>query len=698
MNAALGHSGVLLGLAASVVGAGVIVYGLWRRRPDIARTGRVYAWLLLAGAVLATVAMERALVTHDFSVAFVAANNSRATPLLYTVTGMWSALAGSILLWGLILAGYIVAMVWRFRRQADDPLVAWATLVTLVVAAFFFALMAGPADPFRTVSGAVPANGLGPNVLLQDNALVAFHPPVLYLGFVGFTIPFAFALASLVTGRTGEGWQLATRRWSLFAWGFLTVGIVLGAWWSYQVLGWGGFWAWDPVENASFLPWLCATAYLHSVLVQERRGLLRVWNLSLVVATFSLTILGTFLTRSGVIESVHAFSDSDIGPLLLGFFGVVLAVGVGLIAWRGDRLRAAGGIDAPVSREGAFLVNNLLFVAFAFVVLLGTVFPLLYEAFRGQQVTVGAPYFDAMALPIGLALLFLMAIGPALPWRKARPAVVRDRLVVPAWVGGLVIVGCVVGGVRGLAPLAAFGLGAFAAAANLRQLALATRAAHRAGAGAWRGFVGRANGGMVVHLGVVVIAVALAAATSFGHRGEVTLRPGQSATSGGHRISYEHLAVVRSPVRTATEAVVRVDGGGPLRPAVSQFGSGAEPVGTPAIDSGLEDDVYLTVDALPTQARGPVTIGVTVQPLVMWLWGGGALVVLGAVLAAVPGRRRRPTDPASAPVPGTEARGAARPAAPAGAAPPGAPGQGAPEAEPAPGTAESEEPVPAATP
>ena len=326
-------------------------------------------------------------------------------------------------------------MVWRFRRQAADPLVAWATLVTLAVAAFFFGLMAGPADPFATVTGPVPANGLGPNVLLQDNPLVAFHPPLLYLGFVGFTIPFAFAVASLVTGRIGEGWQVATRRWTLFAWGFLTVGIVLGAWWSYQVLGWGGFWAWDPVENASFLPWLCATAYLHSVLVQERRGLLRVWNLSLVIATFCLTILGTFLTRSGVITSVHAFSDSDIGPLLLGFFGVVLAVGVGLIAWRGDRLRSQGGIDSAVSREGAFLLNNLLFVVFAFVVLLGTVFPLLYEAFRGQQVTVGAPYFNAMTLPIGLALLLLMAIGPALPWRKTTAGTLRDRLTVPAWAG-----------------------------------------------------------------------------------------------------------------------------------------------------------------------------------------------------------------------------------------------------------------------
>ena len=483
MNGALGHTGVLLALAASLVGAAVLAVGLARHNDGLLRSARVYAWLVLAGAVVATVAMQRALLTHDFSLAFVAANNSRQTPVLYSITGMWSALAGSILLWGLILAGYLAAMVWRFRHRATDPLVAWATLTVLLVSAFFFGLMAGPSDPFSHVVGPIPTNGPGPNVLLQDNPLVAFHPPLLYLGFVGFTIPFAFAVASLVTGRIGEGWQLATRRWTLFAWACLTIGIMLGAWWSYQVLGWGGFWAWDPVENASFLPWLTATAFLHSVLVQERRGLLRVWNLSLVIATFSLTILGTFLTRSGVIQSVHAFSGSDIGPVLISFFAVVLIGGVGLIAWRGDRLRSPGGIDSPLSREGAFLVNNLLFVGFAFVVLLGTVFPLLYQAFTNQQVTVGAPYFDAMTLPIGLALLVLMAIGPALPWRKTTVGTLGDRLLVPAWGGGLVLVVCVAAGLRGLVPLVAFTLGGFAAPADLRPLALAARPRQRHGVG-----------------------------------------------------------------------------------------------------------------------------------------------------------------------------------------------------------------------
>jgi cytochrome c-type biogenesis protein CcmF len=651
VNASLGHTGVLLGLVASIVGAVVIATGLVRKRPSAVKGGQIYAALILLGAVVATVAMQRALITHDFSIAFVAENNSRSTPLLYTITGMWSALSGSILLWGLILSGFIAAMVWRFRRQGDDPLVGWATLVTYVVAAFFFGLMAGPADPFQAAAGGAPANGLGPNVLLQDNPLVAFHPPLLYLGFVGFTIPFAFAIASLITGRIGEGWQVATRRWTLFAWGFLTVGVLLGAWWSYQVLGWGGFWGWDPVENAAVLPWLCATAYLHSVMIQERRGLLRVWNLSLVISTFSLTILATFLTRSGVITSVHAFSESDIGGLILGFFAVVVVTGVGLIAWRGDRLRSPGGIDSPFSREGAFLLNNLLFVLLAVIVLLGTVFPLLYEALEHQQVTVGAPYFEVLMLPIGLCLLVLMAIGPALPWRKTTVGTLRDRLLVPAVVGVTVAVVSVIVGARGIGAVLAFCLGGFAAASNVRQLALAARGAHRHGIGAWRGLVGRANGGMVVHIGVVVIAVALAAATSLAHRAEVTLRPGTTTTVDGQQIAFEKLVTVASPARTATEALVLVDGHGPYRPALSQFGANTEPVGTPAIDSNIVHDVYLTIDSLPASTGGPVGIGVIVQPLVVWLWVGGAILVFGSLLALVPGRRRRPTDPVSAPIP-----------------------------------------------
>ena len=658
MNATFGHIGVVLAFVAAVAGVVVLAVGLSTGRASRIRNGQLYAPVILLGGLLATVAMEHALITHDFSVAFVAANNSRQTPLLYSVTGLWSALAGSILLWGVVLGGYATVMVWRFRRRAAEPLVAWATLVVYVVAAFFFGLMLHAADPFQHVVGAVPSDGAGPNSLLQDNPLQSIHPPLLYLGFVGFTIPFAFAIASLITGRLDDAWQRETRGWTLFAWTSLTIGILLGALWSYQVLGWGGFWAWDPVENASFMPWLIGTAYLHSVMVQERRGLLRVWNLSLVIATFSLTILGTFLTRSGVIQSVHAFSDSTIGPLLLGFFGLVLVTGVGLIAWRGDRLRSVGGIDSPVSREGAFLANNLLFVAFAVVVLLGTVFPLLYEALNhGQQITVGAPYFNRLIIPIGLGLLFLMAVAPALPWRKTTVEVMRGRLAVPATLAVLVVVVCVVAGMHGFEPLVAFGLAAFAAGSAGRALVLSVRAAWRSARGAgvpparawlagWHGLVGRANGGMIVHLGVIVLVVGLAAASAFGHRTEVLLSPGQRTVFEGHTIEFLGTRTVTTPAVSELQAVLRVDGRGTYTPAISSFGSDSQDVGTPAIDSSWRQDVYLTIDSTPPTGN-TWTFGVVVQPLVVWLWVGGLLVAVGAVLSAIPGRRRRPTDPVS---------------------------------------------------
>src|SRR5438045_98011 len=475
MSATLGTAGVWLGLFGAVVGVATLGLGLYRRDARLLDAGRKYTWVIVAGAVLGVIAMETALLRHDFSLKYVAENGSRQTPLLFTITGMWSALEGSILLWALVLSGYLAVMVRHFQARAVDPLVGWATLTVYAVSTFFFGLMIGPANPFRTISGSLPTDGPGPNPLLQNHPLVAFHPPMLYLGYVGFTIPFAFAIAALVTGRLGEGWLVETRRWTLFAWGFLTIGIVLGAWWSYEVLGWGGYWAWDPVETASFLPWLTGTAYIHSVMVQERRGMLRVWNLSLLVATFSLTILGTFLTRSGVLDSVHAFTQSGIGPALLAFFGVVVLVGVGLIGWRGDRLRSPGTIDSPVSREGAFLANNVLFAGFAFVVLLGTVFPMIVEAWNGDRISVGRPYFDRMTAPVALVLLFIMAIAPALPWRKASGELLRTRLQWPAWFATLTVVACVVLGVRGLSPLVAFGLGAFAAGAAVRQLVLSGR-------------------------------------------------------------------------------------------------------------------------------------------------------------------------------------------------------------------------------
>jgi cytochrome c-type biogenesis protein CcmF len=636
-------SAVFLALAGAVIGCGVLVTGLVRGREHLVRAGRTYTWVILLGAVVATAALQHALFTRDFSLQYVADNDSLVTPPLFRITAMWSNLAGSILLWGLVLAGYLAAVGIHFRKRATDPLVGWATAIAYAVAAFFFGLMATVSNPFKTVHGAVPTNGPGPDPLLQNHILVAFHPPLLYLGLVGFTVPFAFACASLITGRVGEGWLIETRRWTILSWAFLTAGVILGAWWSYEVLGWGGYWAWDPVENAAFIPWLTATAFLHSVMVQERRGMLRVWNLSLVIATFALTILATFLTRSGVLESVHSFDNTGIGAALLAFFGVIAAGGIVLLAWRGDRLRSPGAIDSPVSREGAFLANNLLFGAFALVVLLGTVFPLIAQAFAGQSITVGAPYFDRMTMPIVVCLLFLMAIAPVLPWRKASGDLLRRRLFWPACAAAAVLVACVAGGVRGFNPLLAFGLGAFAGASALRQVVLSTR---RQG---WRGFVGRANGGMVVHLGVVMIAVAFAASHSFAHQTQLSLKPGQTVRFDGHTFELLTMRSESFPTRSAVAAEVRLDGGKVYAPAISDYAFATEEIQTPSVSSHPRGDVYLTLDSVPATSGGAAVIGVIVEPLVMWIWVGGGVIVAGSALAAWPGRRRRPTEPAGAP-------------------------------------------------
>jgi cytochrome c-type biogenesis protein CcmF len=478
VNIALGQSALLLALLGALAGAATMLVGLSRDRRSLLRAGQSYIWLVVAGAVLATVAMQRALITHDFTLVYVDNNDSTYTPLIYRVTAMWSDLAGSILLWALVLSGYLTAMWIRYRKRAYDPVVLWAKVIGYLIAAFFFALMLTYSNPFARVHGAVPTQGPGPDPLLQNRVLVAFHPPLLYLGLVGFTVPFCFAVATLITGRVGEGWLLETRRWAIFAWACLTAGVVLGAWWSYQVLGWGGYWSWDPVENSALLPWLTATAFLHSAMVQQRRAMLRVWNISLILATFSLTILGTFFTRSGVLESVHSFTDDGgVGPALLVFFGLIVATCMGLLVWRGDQLRTRGAIDSPVSREGAFLANNLLFGAFAFVVLLGTVFPLLVEAVNGSSITVGGPFFDTMTMPIVLCLLFLMAVAPVLPWRRTSGELLRQRLVWPAAAAAAVLVGCVAAGLRGLWPLVVFALGAFAGTSALRQLVLVLRRA-----------------------------------------------------------------------------------------------------------------------------------------------------------------------------------------------------------------------------
>ena len=641
MHVVIGYGAVSLGFAGAVLGVATTGYSLVKKRPELMRAVMAHVGLIAAAVLVACATMESALLQHDFSVKYVAEHGRIDTPVLFTVATLWGALEGSILLWALILVGYLVVVSWRFRTRLSDPMVGWALLTMLVVTAFFFGLMLGPANPFIEVANPLD-DGPGLNPLLQNNAFMAFHPPMLYLGYVGFTVPFAFAIGALVTGRVGEGWLVETRRWTLFAWGFLSFGIVLGAWWSYETLGWGGYWAWDPVENASFLPWLTGTAFIHSVMVQERRGMLRVWNLSLVCATFALTILGTFLTRSGVIASVHAFSESGIGPMLLGFFAVIVVVTVGLIGWRGDALRSVGRIDSPLSREGAFLANNVVFAAFAFVVLLGTVWPLIIEAINDDRIAVGNPFFDTMTMPIGFVLLFLMAMAPVLPWRKASGEVLSDRLMWPAVGGVAAMVISMLLGAAGWAPVLAFGLSGFASGSAVRQLVLATK---RQGL---RGLVGRTNGGMVVHIGVIIIAVAFAASNSYLRQAEFTFSEvGDSAELAGHEFIFRGTDQVVAPDgRIDNQVLLEVDGR-IERPALTVFPFAGRTIGTPQTRGSLVDDVQLSVIPTAEGVQG-ASVRVTVQPLVQWLWIGGMLMAVGTALSLVPGGRRRPTSPTSA--------------------------------------------------
>ena len=632
-TAHLGRAILLAGFLAAFFGAFAAAIGARRNDPRTLRLVPRFVALASFMALAAFAVMEWAMITRDFSLLYVQKVGSSATPALYNFAAVWSALEGSILMWVLVLAGYVAAAMWWMRKRLNEPLVGWAMAVLLIVLAYFFLLSYGPANPFIIGPPGV-TDGPGPNPLLQNHLLVMFHPPILYLGYVGMTVPFAFAIAALIAGKVEDGWLHLTRRWTVTAWGFLTFGIALGGWWSYEVLGWSGVWAWDPVENASLLPWITGTAYIHSVMVQERRGLLRVWNVSLLIATFSLTILGTFLTRSGVLNSVHAFSESDIGPWLLAMFVVIVAVSLVLVYLRGDQLRASGAIDNVFSREGAFLVNNVLFAVFAFVVLLGTVFPLVIEALQQRQIVVGEPFFDRLTIPIGLTMLFIMAVAPVLPWRQDGREVMSQRLLVPALVGLAALVLSLVVGASGVAPLLAFALGGFAAGSALRHLVRAVRVQRL------RGFVGRANGGMIVHLGVILICVALAASNSFTRSQEIDLVTGQVATFAGHTFELIDVVEVRDARSTTVKALVKVDGGKAYSPSITKYTRIGMNVGTPSVRTSFTHDVYLTLEPPVRQDSGQARIKVFVKPLILWLWVGTFVMAFGTLLAVLPTRRR----------------------------------------------------------
>jgi cytochrome c-type biogenesis protein CcmF len=624
-----------LGLGLAVYGGVASVLGARRDRPLLVESARTTAYSLLAVVAAANGAMLAAILSNDFSIKYVAENSSRATPTFFKVLSLWSADEGSLLLWNLVLAGFIAAVAFCFRNRRPETF-PWAMAVMYAVAAFYLILVLGPTNPFATFATA-PLDGRGPLPLLQNHPLMAVHPPFLYLGFIGFTVPFAFALAALITGRLSDHWIRVTRRWTLVPWIFLTVGLGLGALWSYGVLGWGGYWAWDPVENVALLPWLMATAFLHSVMIQERRGMMKVWNLSLIVGTFALTTFGTFLTRGSILSSVHAFAQSIVGPLYLAFLVLVLIAGFGLIAARSWQLRSEGRFDSPLSREAAFLGNNLLLLGLTFVVLLGTIFPLVMEALTDRQSSVGGPYFKETTVPLFLLLMFLMAVGPLLPWRRASRQQLRDRLTAPTSAGALTIVGLALTGVRDLAAVAAFGLAAFVATANAGELARGVRA------------FARAKSGLVVHVGVAVAVVGITASSAFAKQTEIRLERGQVTTFAGYELRYLGQRSLKQPHRTVFVADVAVskDGRdlGRMTPSLNVYPSSVDPIGTPSIKYGVLRDLYSSV--LGFDAEG-ATFRFFLNPGVLWLWVGAAVMALGGLLAAWPSRRMPVPLPAPA--------------------------------------------------
>jgi len=648
MLATIGHAAVVIGLAVSLFAAAASILAARSGDIGLARAGRRAVYVACGLSAIACGVMVTALLGHDFSILYVARNNATTTPPFYSFISLWAALEGSILFWTLLLTGWSSLLLYRYR-SAHPALMPWAAAGLAVVAAFFFAVMTWPGDPFVSVTP-VAAEGNGPNALLQNHPFMGLHPPLLYLGYTGLAIPFALTVAALVTRRLDGEWLTLVRRWTLVPWIFLTAGIVAGAWWSYEVLGWGGYWAWDPVENAALLPWLTATAFIHSAMVAERGRSLRTWTVILVTTTFVLTLLGTFLTRSGVIESVHSFTQSAIGAWFLAGVLGALVVGAVLAVWRLPDLAGTGSPPALVSRESAFLLNNLLFTGLAFAVLFGTLYPLLAEALSGERLSVGAPWFNRVSAPFFAALLFLAGVGPALPWGAASWRTLRDRFVVPALVGVLVaVVGALVG-LQGLAPMLTVGLAGFSGTLLLGEVVRAARGRGRSSGQGWmRAAWGvatrnrRRYGGYLAHVGVLVAAVAVAVSASGSVQATAVLIPGQSASLAGYTVTHRQL--VREPLAAdprvfETRAQVDVEGPqrGTLQPALRAYPNSVAAIATPTVMTSVGEDFYLTLMAYDPDT-GAVTLRLFINPLVAWIWVGGAVVVLGAAFAIWPGRR-----------------------------------------------------------
>jgi len=650
VTANIGYGALLLAFLFALWGIIAPVLGSWGFSTEKRRFLPSVRAAILGQFILVTIASSTliyALVTTDFSIKYVVFNTTRATPFYYRVTGLWGALEGSLLLWEwiLIIFSGLVAWIYKDRHQELMP---WVLMIFSIVSAFFLAVIAFSSNPFENVFP-VPLDGRGLNPLLEDANMLT-HPPLLYTGFVGLTVPYAFAMAALIVGRLDEAWIITTRRWTIIAWFFLTMGNLVGAWWSYHVLGWGGYWAWDPVENAAFMPWLPATAFLHSVQVQERRGMLKVWNLSLIIIAFSLTIFGTFLTRSGILSSIHAFSSGPVGIIFLSFLAFILLASFGLLVWRSKQLRGQPELDSLVSRESAFMLNNVVLISALFTIFLGTIFPLISAAVVGVQVSVGAPYFNSVTVPLFLLLVFLMGVGPMIAWRKASWDNLRRNFLWPMVASFLVALVLFVWSVRDFLPLLGFTLMAFVVFSILFDTALAVRARHRiAGEGVFRALITLARrnqrryGGLIVHLGVVLVFLGIAGSMSYSQEREATLRVGEGLSVGRYYVQFEGLSGSKQPTHIRVEGAFKVFNEGHeigvLSPALKFFPTQKSPIGRAVFRSTLTDDLYLILSGFSELEQNQATLKVLVRPLLVWMWLGAFVIALGTIVAVLPHRR-----------------------------------------------------------
>lgn len=621
------------------------IFGVKGQRGELVASSENAAIAVWGFLTLASVALVYALVSRNFQVEYVAQYTNRSLPLIYTLTAFYAGQEGSLLLWAWLLSLFSSIVIWQ-NREKNRELLPYATLVLMAITFFFLLLLVFVTNPFNKLP-TTPPDGQGLNPLLQNPGMI-FHPITLFLGYVGFTVPYAFAMAALITGRLGEVWIKTTRQWTLISWFFLTLGNLLGAQWAYVELGWGGYWAWDPVENASFMPWLVATAYLHSVMIQERRGMLKVWNIVLITLTFLLTIFGTFITRSGIIASVHTFGQSSLGWLFLAFLGILILVSFNLLMNRLPQLRSRNELDSLLSRESSFLYNNLLLVGIAFATLWGTLFPIISEAVRGVKITVGPPFFNKVNTPIGLALLALTGFCPLIAWRKASAENLRRNFFLPflvAIVGGIVLY---LSGIRQLYPFLSFTISLFVIATIFLDFYRGGRARKEITGGSFPGPLWalltrnkRRYGGYIVHLGIVLIFVGITG-SAFKMEKQITVNKGDSFEIKNYTIRYDSLARYPTANKEVVAVTLSVYNAGKrvavLTPEKNLHRGQDQPATEVAIHSTLKEDLYVILAGYEGET---VTFKVLVNPLVVWIWIGGGVMGLGTIVALFPDRRRR---------------------------------------------------------